>query len=413
MKDYQTLLLSVDEVWLKGKNRRILLNILKQTLHSVVRAFHGENFTLKLEGPKFALRCQEGFSELIAGELQNIPGLYQIGLCREIACDFDLITPVILEEIDQLPELPKSFRIITKRTEKSFPMNSMEVSRKVGHLIRRHHYGLPVTMDDPDLTINIRITHERIYIYTKSVKAVGGLPVGTGGHLVTLLSGGFDSPVASFLMSRRGCDQTFIFFHAYPFVGDEVKDKVLSLSRVLSKYQRRGQLFIVPFGDMQSLVAKQCRQGYRTLLFRRYMVEAGEILAKRLQADGLVTGDALGQVSSQTIENISLVERGLELPLLRPLLGFCKQEIIDWSRRIGTHDISVRPHDDACAMLASKNPVTRGSSHYWQRFLEEHDFSEQLSGLIDQAEVYVFRKDGQSREYNGKEYIELLESRRI
>ena len=411
MGSYQTLLLSVDEVWLKGKNRKPLLNILKQSTYAVVRAFHSSDFSLKLEGPKFVLRSEEGFSQEVIERLAKVPGLYQISLCRELPSDFDAILPAVLEEIEQLPELPKSFRVVTRRTEKGFPMGSMEVSRKVGHLIRRHHYGLPVDMTDPELTVDIRITNERIYVYTKNVKGVGGLPVGTSGHLITLLSGGFDSPVASFLMSRRGCDQTLIFFHAYPFVGDEVKEKILELSQVLSQYQRRGVLFVIPFGEIQTMISEKCRESYRTLFFRRYMLETAQLLGRKINAKGLVTGDALGQVSSQTIENMAAVEKGLDLPVLRPLVGAGKREIIDWARQIGTHDISVRPHDDACSMLAPKNPVIRASMNYWQSFLQRQDFAGLLNEAIQEAEVFIFRKDGEIKTVKGHEYIETLQAR--
>lgn len=195
-------------------------------------------------------------------------------------------------------------------------------------------------------------------------------------------------------MSKRGCIQTFVFFYSYPFVGEEVKDKIEALAAELGKYQSDCKLYVVPFGKIQKKIAKVCRENYRNILFRKYMVECSNLLAERIQADALLTGDSLGQVSSQTIGNISLVDQISRLPVFRPLIGFNKKETIQLAKKIGTHDISVIPHDDACSMFAPRHPVIKPKNDYWHQFNEENDFSKELEQALDEAEVHHISVNG-------------------
>jgi tRNA uracil 4-sulfurtransferase len=234
-----------------------------------------------------------------------------------------------------------------------------------------------------------------IYVATRKLMGMGGLPVGTGGHMVSLISGGFDSPAASYLMAKRGCRQTFIFFYAYPFVGEEVKDKILKLVQILGQYQRHSRLYIIKFGEVQDVISKHCKEDYRTLLFRKAMIRSAALLAGKLKADGLVTGDSLGQVSSQTVWNISVVDNITRLPIFRPLIGFNKVEIIGMSKKIGTHDISVIPHDDACSLFAPKHPVIRPNLKYLERFDKEVDLDEYLMKCLKEAEVFDISLKGE------------------
>jgi len=274
-------------------------------------------------------------------------------------------------------------------------MNSMEVSRYIGALVNNEFTHLGVDVKNPELVIEIRILENNIYLSTRKILGVGGLPVGTSGHLVSLISGGFDSPAASYLMFKRGCSQTFVFFYAYPFVGDEVKDKLLEIMGVLGRYQRYTRFYIVPFGELQDMISKQCKEDYRTLLFRKAMLQCAELLAHRVKAGALLTGDALGQVSSQTIGNISILDNAVSLPIFRPLVGYNKIEIIELAKKIGTHDISVIPHDDACSMFAPKHPVIRPNVSYVERFDREFPLEDHVKKCLDEAEVYDISLTGE------------------
>ncbi|MCK5074513.1 MAG: tRNA 4-thiouridine(8) synthase ThiI [Bacteriovoracaceae bacterium] len=386
---YHVLVISVDELWLKGKNRPLYYKAMKQHLRDVFEAYQSEKVNLQNEDQRLVARSVEGFPPETMDALLKVPGINCISPARSIKVDMDLIVPEVLKELEDFENLPSTFKVYTKRTNKQFPKNSMEVSREVGHLVLEKYQstGLRVDVHNPELLIQIKIGNGHIYISTKTYPGIGGQPFGTSGHLVTLLSGGFDSPVASFLMGKRGCRQSYIFFYAYPFVGEEVKEKIVELARTLGQYQNGSKLYIIPFGDFQKVLSDKIRPEYKTLFFRKYMLETAEILAGRIGGDALLTGDALSQVSSQTIGNITLLDAMMDISVLRPLIGFNKREILDISKKIKTHDISVLPHDDACSLFAPKHPIIKPDRGYFKKFSRENDFNELLNQCIDDAEI--------------------------
>jgi thiamine biosynthesis protein ThiI len=382
------LVISVDELWLKGKNRPAYFKAIRRHIRELIKAYHPEEFGLKPEEQRIVARSETPFHEDVFRALLRAPGIHSVAPARRIGVSFDAIPPVVIEELKTLDPLPATFKVETKRSWKGFPMNSMDVSREIGHLVLEEFPQMNADMRTAELTIEIRILEKNIYVFTRRMKGVGGLPFGTSGHLVSLLSGGFDSPVASYLMAKRGCRLDFIFFYAYPFVGDEVKDKIIKLTEVLGQYQRHSRLFIIPFGDVQNLISKHCKTGYRTVLFRKAMLECSNLLAEQVGADALVTGDALGQVSSQTIGNITALDSFSRVSIFRPLLGYNKSEILQLARKIGTHDISVIPHDDACSLFAPKHPVIRPDTGYLEQYDNEFPMEEPLKKALAEAEVY-------------------------
>jgi tRNA uracil 4-sulfurtransferase len=392
---YNTLVINIDELWLKGKNRPVYLKAMRAHIKELLKLYHHTEFSCGHEQQRFVAKSDTAFSEETIQALLRVPGIHSLMPARRIPVDFDAIFPALKEELDLMGTEPKTFKVVTKRSYKGFPMRSMDVSREVGGQVFMAYEHLTVDVKNPELVLEVRVMENNIYISTRKMLGVGGLPVGTSGHLVSLISGGFDSPVASYLMSKRGCRQTFIFFYAYPFVGDEVKEKILDLMKVLGQYQRHCYLHIVPFGDVQKFIANHCREEYRTVLFRKAMLQTAALLAKRIKAEGLLTGDALGQVSSQTIGNIAALDRVTAYPVFRPLVGHNKVEIIDLSRKIGTHDISVIPHDDACSLFAPKHPVIRPDSDYVEAFGKDIPMHEELQKSLDAAEVYEISLTGQ------------------
>jgi len=388
------IILNVDELWLKGKNRPAYFKAMKKHVKDFFEAHHPEKTSVVNENQRFVAKSSLPFEESLIEGLCMIPGLSSIVPARGIEVDYDKIVPAVLEEVEKIHGKYKTFKVETKRVLKSFPHRSMDISRWVGHKVNVHFENLKVDVHKPELRIDIKVLSDHIYISTEKYIGVGGLPVGMSGHLVTMISGGFDSPVASYLMSKRGCRQTFIFFYAYPYVGDEVKEKIEKICGQLAKFQRFSTLYVVPFGALQDKIAKTCHDEYRTLLFRKYMVKTAEMLAKRIGAEAILTGDALGQVSSQTIHNISVLDKVSDLPIFRPLLGLNKQEIIEISRKIKTHDISVIPHDDACSLFSPKHPVIKPDLEYWAKYEQENNFSEEISQALDEAEVYKLKLTG-------------------
>ncbi len=391
---YQVLIINVDELWLKGENRRVYKKALRRHIKELLKKGYRIDYQISDINHRYILEYADGFSEEHLQALERVPGIHSIIPSIKIDLDLEAVVPAVLQLL-QDKQWQGSFKVNTDRKLKSFPISSMELSRKVGHFVLKEFPHLRVDVKRPEHLIEIRILRDGIFISLEKRYGVGGLPVGPSGALVTLLSGGLDSPVASFLMAKRGCRQNFAFFYAYPFVGDEVKEKIKQLIAPIARYQKHCKLYVIPFGKVQKIIADKCWPEYRTLLFRWYMLQTATILAKRLGAQGLVTGDALGQVSSQTLENISVLERATDLPVLRPLIGMNKSEIVNIAQKIGTFDISIIPHDDACSLLAPEHPILKGKQTYVDRFTQEINLYPTLEEAIDEAEVYSVNTRGE------------------
>ena len=373
------LLLNVDELWLKGKNRPNYFKRICQHISKICREFYGQNFSLKNENQRIVLSGPSEFTSDFLKTIASLPGLFSV--------EPAMVCPADQEKIKEAADIQfaafqkrhlgdKTFRITSSRAFKDFSLSSMELNRMVGGSILQKFKDWKVNLRNPALEMQIKVAGpQTVYLSCQKISATGGLPVGSSGKLITLLSGGLDSPVASYLMSARGCQQSFVFFHSYPFVGDEVKEKVLKICQVLNRYQLNCNLRIIPFGKVQELIAQNCGQQYRTLLFRYAMIITANILATRQGCHALCTGDSLGQVASQTMENLALLDGESELPILRPLIGFSKRNIMDLAHKIGTFDLSIMAGDDACALFTPQRPIIRPHREYWQKItrkLKDH-----------------------------------------
>ncbi|OUR96645.1 tRNA 4-thiouridine(8) synthase ThiI [Halobacteriovorax marinus] len=388
---YKNLIINIDELWLKGKNRKYYFKTLKDHVKIVLKA-HAKDEYIKLrnEQQRLVAESEVGFTKEAIASLVKVPGISTVQPAISVEKDKEAILPAIIKKLTEEIGDKKhvTFKVKCKRIDKSFPHNSMDMCREYGHLLLKEFDQLKVDVRKPDIMIDIKVMPENIFISTEKLTATGGLPVRTSGRVVTMISGGFDSPVASFMMSKRGCSQDFIFFYAYPYVGDEVKDKILKICSILGEYQRGCRLYVVPFGEVQNKIAKTCHEEYRTILFRKFMVETANLLADRVKADAILTGDALGQVSSQTMRNLQVVDNFSKRIMLRPLVGFNKLEIIRLSEKIGTHDVSVIPHDDACALFSPKHPVIKADPKYMDEYSIENNLTDMLNQALDDSEVY-------------------------
>jgi len=389
---YQTLLINIDELFMKGKNRGRFLLKLKEHILYTTKKYHQDEVNCYQEYHRYIIESEKAFEEKIIDKLAKIPGINSIYLSHKVPCLFDYILPKIIDELNNhcieiKEKKPLSFKVITQRANKQFPIGSMDVSSQIGHEILQKFPQLHVKMKNPELKIFIRILQDGIYISTKNKKAIGGLPVGTNGHLLSLLSGGIDSPVASFLMSKRGCRLSYIFFYAYPFVGEEVKDKITKLAKILSDFQMMSTLYIVPFGNVQKEISRLSRKSYRTLFIRKAMIECSSKLAEKIKANGLVTGDSMGQVASQTLPAMALLQKCSTLPFFSPLIGLNKQEIIDFAKKIDTFKTSILPHDDACSLFAPQHPTLNPQAEYWEEFSMKYDFTKIYDEALNNIEV--------------------------
>ena len=263
------------------------------------------------------------------------------------------------QEIVDFAGLPDP-EISRKLAELNIPLTSQEVNTKLGKFIQEET-GTSVSLKNPDLTIYVDILPRTLYFYSDPLPGAGGLPVGTGGEVGTLLSGGIDSPVAAQRMMKRGCRVVFIHFHAFPLVDGSSRDKAIELVEVLNEYQGQSRLYLVPFAEVQKHVIVSAPPAYRVVLYRRFMVRIAEQIALQEKAQALITGESLGQVASQTLENITVVDSVTEKPIFRPLIGMDKTEIIQQAINIGTYPISILPDQDCCTLFVPKHPVTRSN----------------------------------------------------
>lgn len=393
------LIISIDELWLKGRNQKIYLKAVVGHIDNVFRAYHSDKVKLTKQGQRLYYQSKTPFDMEIIEALLLVPGLASVTPAKIIPLDKELnlenMYEEILKETTFFETQKKTFRACVKKNHPKITQTSVTIEREIGARILQTYPNAKVSLEKFDIKVEARIYGHYITISTISYKGIGGLPWGSNGHALTLLSGGFDSPVASYMISRRGIRQDFVFFHAYPFVGREVLVKIKKLAGRLAQFQRQAHLYIVPFGDIQTTIAENCQEEYKTMLFRKAMVEVSNLICDKTGAQSLITGDSLGQVSSQTIGNMHLMDKASQRMILRPLVGFNKLEIISLATQIKTHDISIIPHDDACALFAPKNPIINPNLDYWKKVDLQEILKEHYETIIDKTEVYSINLQGE------------------
>jgi len=256
---------------------------------------------------------------------------------------------------------PGSFAVRCKRSDKRFPFTSEEVNRRLGAFVGAGS-GLAVDLENPGVTIHVLVQNDGIYVFHERFPGPGGLPVGTSGRILVLLSGGIDSPVAAYLAMKRGAKAHYVHFHSAPYTSDASVGKVERIVQVLVRHQGAARIAVVPFGELQREIVASCPERLRVLLYRRMMLRTAERIARRWRCEALATGESLNQVASQTLENLAAIDRVAHLPVLRPLVGLDKQEIIDFAERAGTFELSILPHQDCCSFLQPRHPATRSTA---------------------------------------------------
>jgi thiamine biosynthesis protein ThiI len=347
------------EIALKGANRPAFVRKLRQNLWNSTRelkvvAIHGLSGGLAME------LSDETPLDALAERLGGLFGVANYAFSEKIR----LAQP---EDLGRLEEAIRrtiaplefgSFRIHTKRADKQFRLNSVEINERIGGFVKAAS-GKRVDLERPDLTIHIDVVPRAAFFYFEKHPGPGGLPVGISGHVVALLSGGIDSPVASYLMMKRGCTVAFVHFHGHPHLSKASLEKAEELVRHLTRHQFRSRLYAVPFGEVQRRIVLTVPPPLRVVLYRRFMLRIAEETARREEAKALVTGESLGQVASQTLDNIATIQEAAALPILRPLVGSDKNEIIALARRIGTYPISILPDQDCCRLFIPPHPSVR------------------------------------------------------
>ncbi|MDR2376193.1 MAG: tRNA 4-thiouridine(8) synthase ThiI [Treponema sp.] len=382
-------ILKPGELTLKGGNRnafeRILIRNLRKLLN--LRGLAGSGERVEGSGGRFFVHCPPQTAPRVEDALNHLFGIS--GWARTRSCEKRVET-LLAACVDEGKELYRqglrSFKIEARRTDKAFPLDSYGIRVKAGQAVQEAVPGLAVDVHSPQAVIQVEI-REKTYVYSLSQTGLRGLPVGTAGRGLLLLSGGIDSPVAGFRIASRGMGLDAIYFHAFPYTGEEARQKVLRLTEILAAYTLGIRLWTPGFTEVQQRIKTGVKEEWTTVMLRMAMMEAAEKLALRIRAKCLVTGDSLSQVASQTVENLNCAESLIQLPVLRPLIGADKEEIIRLARSIGTYETSILPYEDCCVLFSPTHPVLRGRVDEAQTLYKQLDLTEEIDRALSGAPV--------------------------
>ena len=389
----EILLCKYGEIVLKGANRRYFEETLCKTLR--FRAKHYGSFTVTRSQSTIVIEPTDDFAD-IDGMFESASKVFGIvGISRCAVCEKDMgrIEETVREYIPQFLIGKKTFKVIAKRSDKRFSLDSMQICAEVGGYVLSSVPHIRVDVHDPDIVVHVEIREFGAYIHAGQFKGAGGMPVGTNGKALLLLSGGIDSPVAGYMIAKRGVQIDAVHFESFPYTSERAREKVFELAREVSQYAGSFNVHVVSLTHIQEELVKACEEDYFTLLLRRYMMAIADRLAHKLGCGGLITGESLGQVASQTMQAIGVTDPVATLPVFRPCIGLDKEEIVQISRKIGTFETSIQPYEDCCTVFTPKHPRTRPEL---AKVLEQEkrlDFEALVQEALDGAYVERIRTE--------------------
>lgn len=376
-----SVLIRYHEIALKKGNRAYFTELLKRNLLAAVKDLGGKE--IRSLPARILLTLKNDVPPAILIERMNtVFGVANFSIVQRTERDIDALRERILESLNGSNF--QSFRIETQRGDKTFPLNSPEINRRLGAAVKEKS-GARVDLMNPEFTVTVEILPRDAFFGFNKIAGAGGLPVGASGRVVSLISGGIDSPVASYRMMQRGCRVIFVHFHSAPYQDNMSQEKVRQLLSLLTRHQFLSRLYLVPFGEIQRQIVAAVARPLRVVLYRRMMLRIGEAIARKEKAKALVTGESLGQVASQTLDNMAVIQQATRLPILRPLVGMDKQEIIDQARRIGTFDISSIPDQDCCQLFVPKHPATKARFYEVEQDETKFDVKELIGYGVEKA----------------------------
>ena len=357
---YKAFLIKYGEIGVKGKNRYLFEDALVRQIRYALKEVDGEFNVTKEIDRHFATAVSDFVYDEAVAALKRVFGI--IGICPVVQIEdngFDDLAKHVVEYFDATyPDKNITFKVNARRARKNYPMDSMEINMELGGRLLDAFPELKVDVHKPEVLLQVEIRN-KINIYSVEIPGPGGMPIGTAGKAMLLLSGGIDSPVAGYMIAKRGVQIEATYFHAPPYTSDRAKQKVVDLAKLVSRYSGPMVLNVVNFTDIQLAIYEKCPHDELTIIMRRYMMRIAEELGKKSGCLGLITGESIGQVASQTMQSLYCTNEVCEMPVFRPVIGFDKQEIIDLSEKIGTYETSIQPFEDCCTIFVAKHPVTK------------------------------------------------------
>ncbi len=381
---FTAFLIKYAEIGIKGRNRYLFEDALVHQIKFALKKCEGKFLIHKTQGRIYVDAESEFDFDEVVGRLKTVFGIS--GICPVVYVEdegFEKLCDTVIQYLaDVYPDRNKTFKVAARRARKNYPKDSMTINMDMGEAILKAYPEMKVDVHNPDIMLNIEI-REKIYIYSEIIPGPGGMPVGTGGKAMLLLSGGIDSPVAGYMIAKRGVKIDAVYFHAPPYTSERAKQKVVDLARLVSRYTGPIYLHVINFTDIQLYIYEKCPHEELTIIMRRYMMRIAEHIAKETECLGLITGESIGQVASQTMASLVATNEVCELPVYRPLIGFDKQEIVEVSEKIGTYETSIQPFEDCCTIFVAKHPVTKPNLNIIRR--HEKNLDEKIEDLVKTA----------------------------
>ncbi len=357
---FHSFLIKYGEIGIKGKNRYIFEDALVRQIRFSLKDVDGEFYVHKSYGRVYVDCDGEYDYEETVESLARVFGI--VGICPVVRLEdkgFEELKKEVVAYMDEMyPDKNKTFKVEARRSKKSYPLQSMQINCQLGEVILDAFPEMKVDVHHPDIMLNVEV-REEIYLYSEIIPGPGGMPVGTNGSAMLLLSGGIDSPVAGYMIAKRGVSLEATYFHAPPYTSERAKEKVVDLARLVSKYSGPIKLNVVNFTDIQLYIYEKCPHEELTIIMRRYMMKIAEHFAKQDGCLGMITGESIGQVASQTMQSLNVTNAVCTLPVYRPLIGFDKRDIVEISEKINTYETSILPFEDCCTIFVAKHPVTK------------------------------------------------------
>ena len=389
---FQTYLIKYGEIGIKGKNRYMFEDALVRQIKHSLKDLDGLFHTYKAQGRVY-VDCDGDYDgDEVVEALKRVFGI--VGICPVVRVEdkgFEELKKDVIAYMDEVyPDKNITFKVESRRAKKTYPKKSMEINYDLGEAILYAFPEIRVDVHHPDVLLHVEV-REEIYIYSEIIPGPGGMPIGTNGKAMLLLSGGIDSPVAGYMIAKRGVKIDAVYFHAPPYTSERAKQKVVDLAKLVARYSGPINLYVVNFTDIQLYIYDQCPHDELTIIMRRYMMKIAEDIAKKTECLGLITGESIGQVASQTIQSLAVTNEVCTLPVFRPCIGLDKQEIVEISEKIGTYETSILPFEDCCTIFVAKHPVTKPNLAVIKRHEEnlKDCIDEMMQRALDTEELIV------------------------